>query len=193
MDGSPVFSVYDHRLFPDLLETGRIWRKIAKEEFGFPDLYLCVIESFNVAVNPADFDFDAAIDFSPHKILKHFVPKTFLERKGLKRSFDFRDYAKAVQTAITRPSPSFKLFPCVTPSWDNTPRMGEDGAIVINSSPELYEKWLTYVVNNFNPFSKKENFVFINAMNEWAEGNHLEPCIKYGRQYLEATKKALNG
>jgi hypothetical protein len=34
-----------------------------------------------------------------------------------------------------------------------------------------------------------ENFVFINAWNEWAEGNHLEPCQKWGKDYLEVTKE----
>src|ERR1051326_1195338 len=36
-----------------------------------------------------------------------------------------------------------------------------------------------------------ESLIFINAWNEWAEGNHLEPCQKWGRKYLEATKRAL--
>ena len=40
-------------------------------------------------------------------------------------------------------------------------------------------------------YSEDENFVFINAWNEWAEGNHLEPDVKWGRQYLEATKRAI--
>ena len=32
----------------------------------------------------------------------------------------------------------------------------------------------------------------MNAWNEWAEGCHLEPDLTWGRQFLEATKAALN-
>jgi lipopolysaccharide biosynthesis protein len=47
------------------------------------------------------------------------------------------------------------------------------------------------VIEKFNPYSDEENLIFINAWNEWAEGNHLESDIKWRHGYLEATKRVL--
>lgn len=38
---------------------------------------------------------------------------------------------------------------------------------------------------------KGNEFIFVNAWNEWGEGMHLEPDEKYQYQYLEAVKNAL--
>src|SRR5690606_16723153 len=119
---------------------------------------------------------------------------SILKKIGLKKklqNIDFRDFKKGVEDCKNREIPNYKLYRSVTPSWDNTARKGHNGIIGIGSSPALYEDWLKYTLSNFKPFSEEENFIFINALNEWAEGNHLEPCIKYGLEYLEATRKAL--
>jgi len=78
------------------------------------------------------------------------------------------------------------------PQWDNTPRHKSDAALIIRgSTPELYEQWLRGVIAHRSNRAPEENIVFVNAWNEWAEGAHLEPDLKFGHAYLEATKRAL--
>lgn len=88
--------------------------------------------------------------------------------------------------------PSYKRFPCVTPSWDNTARRKSEALILHNSTPAAYGRWLQAAVDRFVPPSPEENLVFVNAWNEGAEGNP-EPCQKWGRAYPEETRTALDG
>jgi hypothetical protein len=74
--------------------------------------------------------------------------------------------------------------------WDNTSRRREGAWIFHGSTPDLYERWLHNVLTRFQPPTPEENLVFVNAWNEWAEGNHLEPDERWGMAYLQATKRA---
>ncbi len=201
VDDKPVFMVYRHNLFPDIKKTLKSWRTIATDEFGYKGLYLLVAESFNDHTSPEGIGFDASVEFSPHAVIKNKIKtpvkstsvlNRFLKSNKKETKIDFRDFKLGVEQALSRVMPAYKVYRSVTPAWDNTPRKGENGIVALGSSPELYENWLKETITAFKPFSKEENFVFINAMNEWAEGNHLEPCIKYGKAYLEATARALN-
>jgi hypothetical protein len=97
-----------------------------------------------------------------------------------------RDYSSVVTDSLRAPNPDYRLYPCVSPGFDNTPRRPTGSTVLLNSSPDAYETWLRETVGRFEPFGPEENLVFVNAWNEWAEGNHLEPCQRWGRAYLEA-------
>ena len=78
------------------------------------------------------------------------------------------------------------------PSWDNTARRQDVSHVFVNATPERYEYWLRRMVEQTRRLQfGDERIVFINAWNEWAEGNHLEPDGRFGHQYLMATKNAL--
>ncbi len=88
--------------------------------------------------------------------------------------------------------PSYKLFKGVMPSWDNTARRQDVSHVFVGATPERYEYWLRQVVEQTRRLHfGDERVVFINAWNEWAEGNHLEPDREFGHQYLVATKNGL--
>ena len=194
----PVFLIYRQDLFPDIAKTIEVWRQIAQKDFGFKDLYICHVESFNTVINPSDKGFDAAVEFSPHMVIKHKLKPNVLQKVAIKLgfktkfSFNLRDYNKAVLESLQRENPQFKLYKSITPGFDNTARKQENGVISIGSSPKTYYRWFKKIAKKFKPYSDEENFIFINAMNEWAEGNHLEPCKKHNLAYLEATKKVVS-
>jgi lipopolysaccharide biosynthesis protein len=66
------------------------------------------------------------------------------------------------------------------------------GATVIqNSDAGVYKRWLENALERVLDYPKEEQIVFVNAWNEWAEGCHLEPDLKNGKKFLEATRTAL--
>ncbi|EKD21515.1 uncharacterized protein L3040_006108 [Drepanopeziza brunnea f. sp. 'multigermtubi'] len=81
--------------------------------------------------------------------------------------------------------------------WDNTPRHATDGKA--SSVPLCHPRtWQNHLVEMFrtikstpNPIGS-ENFFFVNALNEWGEGNSLEPSVQFGDAYGIAMKTALS-
>ena len=102
-------------------------------------------------------------------------------------------YPDLVDNMMSKEIPGYQWFRCVMPSWDNSARRKKGASIYLGSSPQIYRDWLRVAIDITNVrLSGDERIVFINAWNEWAEGNHLEPDQKYGLAYLEATRQALD-
>jgi GT2 family glycosyltransferase len=188
VNGRPLLLLYRPQLLPDIAGTAAVWRRVAREA-GLGDLYLAAVQSFDAEwdVDPRPWGFDAAVEFPPHGLA---VPAA--RPRGSRGGGRFFDYARSAERFMARPVPPYPLLRTVMPSWDNSPRRQDRGDVFLNGSPEAYFRWLRAMVRQTRQLRfGDERLVFINAWNEWAEGNHLEPDHAHGHAYLEATTRAL--
>lgn len=212
MDGRPVFLVYRLSRLPDPAQTVETWRQEFRRLTG-EELYLCNAESFGTEHGLAPrYHLDAAVEFAPdHKALPkpqtansltyrlrgHERWQRWAARAGWTQPWlldnGVLSYSELAKNMMAKPDAAYLRFPCVVPAWDNTARRPTGATLMEGSTPELYQKWLTSAVERVKALEVDQPFVFINAWNEWAEGNHLEPCQKWGHAYLEATRQALSG
>ncbi len=89
--------------------------------------------------------------------------------------------------------------PIVAQGWDASPRTVQSdmhdkteypfGTIVINNTPELFEKALRHIADFMDSDVSTGSMIHIPCWNEWTEGAYLEPDTINGYGYLEAIKK----
>lgn len=103
--------------------------------------------------------------------------------------YNYKDFIKNVHNEY-----EFRedVYPVVYPQLDRTPRAGKNAIILTGSTPELFAKYVEDTLRIVQNKRMENRFVFINAWNEWGEGNYIEPDQKFGRGYLEALKAVLN-
>jgi lipopolysaccharide biosynthesis protein len=203
----PFLAVYRASELPDPLRTADLWRREV-ERAGLKGIFLVRVESHNESGDPRDIGFDSSLEFEPRwpelGRSQIFRRKWWHRHKLGTGESVFRDnvvyeYEDLVRRALAEPPRTYPRIPCVCPGWDNSPRRKTGAVIFMNSTPERYERWLREIVErqasriavDENSGISPDSLVFVNAWNEWAEGNHLEPCQKWGRAYLEATRRAL--
>ena len=199
VDGKPVFCIYRPHYFPDMAQTIKTWREVASSYSM--ELYLCFCHHQAYDANGfLKMGYDAAVDFQPtnrgsfgkySNLITRAYKKLFPQKiNPFNTVYSYKNYVKY---RCSVDLPIIKEYPCVCPGWDNSSRRQHSGYTIFKgNTPTLYKKWLAHIMAVFNPYSREENFVFINAWNEWAEGNHLEPDNKWGRSFLEATRDVIN-
>ena len=189
VDGKPMLLVYRPGLFPDIKATTGRWRRWCLEN-GIGEIHLAYVQSFE-RPDPHDIGFDAAVEFPPNlrnttsiaerqRLINPDFEGQVLDWRALIRDFQIREPSK------------YKLYPGISPGWDNEARRPGKGRVYLHSSPRQYGDWLRYVCKSLTATATSTcPIAFINAWNEWAEGAVLEPDARLGYAYLEATRRAL--
>lgn len=192
IENKPVLIIYKVQLFPKekMLKFIEEIRQGAKSN-GFEDLYIIMAKT-TPKHTPNDFGIDAAVEFPPHLVdskLPLCKNHSYVNPNFSGRIFDMTDFIKNKSYIYKT---DYLLYKTIFSGWDNTARKAYIGASVFEMNPQLYKDWLKGCIEWTKKTHKdNEQFVFINAWNEWAEGAHLEPDQKYGYAYLQATKDAL--
>lgn len=192
INNKPVLIIYK----PDLFNKNLFLNFISKlreksKENGFDDIYI-ITAKFTFEDRITDWGIDACVEFPPHRMKELITDdiSEYINPQFIGMIYNMQDYILNKKHLYET---SEKTFKTVFPSWDNSARKAYSGALVFNKmSPDLYKSWLKDCIdwtkkNN----TKDEQFVFINAWNEWAEGAYLEPDQKYGYAYLKATAESI--
>lgn len=199
IDNKPVFMIYVVN-FPEKHQIVDYFDRRCKEE-GFSGIY--IIETFSDSSNPQNYTAlrtnackqtekiyvrEPAVSngililkrkFSPMRVVRKFLRT--LSHKGVISWVD--QYKGDVLYRIMENDVPRGEDTChgVFFSWDNTPRHGVRGYVITPPSKESFMRYADSV--------KDDEYVFINAWNEWAEGMILEPTEHDGDKYLSWIKE----
>ncbi len=108
----------------------------------------------------------------------------------LSSSLRLYDYSRArsLMRDVTSAGPSIRT---VLVRWDNSPRRGARGIVMTGSTPAAFGTELRAELARPDWNNSGTDLLFLNAWNEWAEGNYLEPDEEFGHAFLEEVRDAL--
>ncbi|NOU00026.1 MAG: glycoside hydrolase family 99-like domain-containing protein [Gallionella sp.] len=189
LDGKPYLIVYRPQHLPDARKTVEIWRDYCRS-IGIGEIHVCAALTHGNE-DYAQFGFDSGVEFPPHNLRSPNINNQVKFEK--KFHGNVMQYADIASYYLGKSYAAKHVFKTVFPSWDNTARTKERALVMLNGEPDNYEYWLASTIDLVRQSGRRDELIFINAWNEWAEGCHLEPDRWFGHGFLQATLDAKNG
>jgi hypothetical protein len=194
IDGKPVYCIYKPEKIPDPKATWSLWRAMARAA-GLPGLHILGM-SADPAWTPEYNGYDGKICM-PLVRARPWVsrrqPVKWLRRElalraGMPTFHSALDFIPELEESRAL---QYDWHSCLIHAWDNTPRSGKNGVVLRHCSPARFAKLLEVAIDAASKKAPERRLVFLKSWNEWAEGNHLEPDLKTGHQYLDVLLNAM--
>jgi lipopolysaccharide biosynthesis protein len=204
IDGRPVFLIYRPSDLPDPRRTADTFREEAVRA-GLAEPLLLGIDAFVFGHDYRADGLDGTVSFEPALgLLPHMNQSSTLSRPWRKLSravrnarlgvwdttlkvYDYRYQRR--QSQRRRAGFTHDFYPTICVGWDNTPRRGKGAITLVNDTPGSFAEGLAELVEASSRKPLDERVIFVNAWNEWAEGNYLEPDLTDGLAKLEAVQQ----
>lgn len=172
----------------------KCWRELAKKE-GLGGFYFVGRDAGCRNIDRIlNIGFDAVYEddvFNIHhelglaKKIALYIKRRFLGRPTV---FQYKD---AVQYMIPDEAKRREVIPVIAPNWDHSPRSGRNAILFVNCEPKYFQQVAEHAREVVSSKPDDEQIVIIKAWNEWGEGNHMEPDLRYGTGYLDALRDSL--
>lgn len=194
-DGKPVLFLYNAGDIPDVDAMVEHWQAHLIQA-GFAGIH---IVEYISAKNPRpSCSLSAAVyEDEPVYSLRFEIPWYAKAKRLLVKRLnapDYQDYDSVWRRILQkrRGYDGREIIQGVFVAWDNSPRRGRKGPMIVRgSSPVGFEKYLRALLESSRP-DTSEQFLVVNAWNEWGEGAILEPSEEEGFGYLEAVRRVSN-
>lgn len=192
VDGKLIFVIYAPPFVPDLNVFIDLWNDLALKN-GLKGFYFVGSGQTKGRVQDyLKYKLSAVNTIRLHEFKEHrsglYNRWCNLRNMFLYSTLDTATYAEASQYFLTEEDSAENVIPTIVAGWDHTPRTGRKALILTNYTPNVFREHVEHVLSCI---SKKENkLCFIKSWNEWAEGNALEPDLKYGLGFLKSLKAA---
>ena len=215
VDGKPLFLVFRPLEIPNPREFIELWQAMAQEN-GLKGIYFVGI-AYNmlpqdwtlkniILKNIADKSalyykavlnagYDAVNSRGYHRADYYCRSlKEVLWRSICMRLFKYTPVSRCEQKNINKylyvkEDRWENVFPTLLPNWDRTARSGARARVYTGSTPEVFSEQLKSVVDLLSDKEDEHKITFLMSWNEWAEGNYVEPDLKYGHGFLDVLKK----
>jgi lipopolysaccharide biosynthesis protein len=195
VNGLPLLLIYNPSEIPNVRRFTDLWRDLAIKA-GLPGLHLVAI-----TVDHKWSSIQSAFDGCASQKLpnvhgwvskRHPIQWTKQKLEDVRKMPTIRPYEDAFGESMPGTVGGAINYPLVIHAWDNTPRSGRNGLVLQGSSPELFRRVLRRALDMRSEAPPEERLVFLKSWNEWAEGNHLEPDLKFGHGYLDVIRQEMS-
>lgn len=200
IDGKPIFLVYAPLDIPNCKHFLDMWRQLAVES-GLKGIHFIGLtagweKTFKKVL---DLGFDA-LTIGNQWNAQTKVNKGYLAmmiKTKLRKYFpqiaplDTYPYKKIIKHLFSEWEKNENCYPQIIPNWDRSPRGGRRAVIYTGSTPELFKKHVEDAINLVKDKQDEHKIIFLRSWNEWAEGNYVEPDLKFGHGYLDVLEDCI--
>lgn len=191
IDGKPIFMVFRPMQVPDVGAFIEFWQDLSIKN-GLNGMFFIAhtyeTNRFNELLQAG---YDAVNVVRLGDCLKN--NNAFFTRLKRKLLYgpNVLHYKDAISNLTGQEERLENCYPTLIPNWDHTPRTGRKGSLLHQSTPELFARHLQRVLDSIEEKQDDHKVVFLKSWNEWAEGNYIEPDLRFGKAYLEVIRQQI--